>query len=50
MKESIVVGEIEVEGVALIDLGNAAKETRQWNPSQVITDSALVLGRCFFDE
>lgn len=48
MKEQIVVGEIE--GVELTDLGDAAMETRQWHPSQIITDSALVLGRWFFDE
>lgn len=47
MKEQIVVGEIEVEGVELIDLGDAAMETRQWHPSQVILDNPFTYGRPF---
>jgi hypothetical protein len=46
MKEQDVV---EAEGLVLTDLGDAAEQTRQWHPSQVITDSAFVIGIWFLD-
>jgi hypothetical protein len=50
MKEKIVeVGEGEIELVEVMDLGDAAEETRQWHPIQAIQDSSLQFGRAFFE-
>ena len=39
MKEQIVVEEVEVEGVEVIDFGDAMEETKQPHPIQVAMDS-----------
>ena len=49
MKEKIVVGEVEAEGLEIVDLGDATEETRQWHPTQVVQDSPFTLGRPFFE-
>lgn len=45
MKDKIETSEIEVEGLELVDLGDAAEETRQFHPIQMVQDSTLTWGR-----
>lgn len=47
MKEQIVVGEIE--GVEMIDLGDAKEETRQWHPIQQVQDGPVTWGLPFYE-
>lgn len=51
MNEKIAVDEVdaEVEVEGIVDLGDAAVETRVYHPAQVITDSSFQLGRAFFE-
>ena len=34
----------EVQGIEMIDLGDASEETRQWNVVQIILDSPITWG------
>lgn len=47
MKENNVVA--EVEGVEIVDLGDAKDETRQPHPMQIVQDGPLTWGRPFFE-
>ena len=49
MKEKIDESGVEVQGIELIDLGDAALETKQINPIQVIQDSPTTWGRSFLE-
>lgn len=49
MNETSVVGEAEVEGLELLDLGDATVETRQWHPVQIVQDSPTQWGRPVFE-
>jgi hypothetical protein len=49
MIEKIEDRGVEVQGIEVIDLGDAAEETRQWHPVQAVQDSATTWGRPFFD-
>lgn len=49
MNEKILVEEVEGEGIEVVDLGDAAVETRQWHPVQIVQDSATQWGRPLFD-
>jgi hypothetical protein len=40
---------VEVEGLEIVDLGDAREETRQWNPVQLVMDSGAQWGRPAFD-
>nr|WP_298723689.1 hypothetical protein [uncultured Steroidobacter sp.] len=39
----------EVQGIEMIDLGDAREETRQWNPVQILQDSPVSWGRTPFE-
>ena len=49
MREKIEESGVEVQGIEVIDLGDAVAETRQFHPIQAIQDSATTWGRPFFD-
>lgn len=42
------VKEIESMNLELIDLGDAAEETRQFHPAQVVIDSCCTWGNWFY--
>jgi hypothetical protein len=47
MNEKVDLAEREVEGVSFVDLGDAAEETKQVNPTPVNPDSTYGFGwRC----
>ena len=50
MKEKIEEARVEVQGIEMIDLGDAAAETKQFNPVQIYQDSPITWGRTPFDE
>lgn len=50
MNEKSLVGEGEVEGAEVVDLGDAMVETKQPHPIQQINDSAFTLRYAGFDE
>ena len=50
MNEKTVVEEFEVEGVEVIDFGDAMVETKQPHPIQQIKDSAFTLTYAGFEE
>ena len=47
MNDKRMVEEVEVEGLEVVDLGDAAKETRHYHPTQLVLDSTLQFGRPF---
>lgn len=44
MNEKVDLVEREVEGVNFVDLGDAAEETKQVAPAQLVPDSTYVMG------
>jgi hypothetical protein len=50
MKDNTDESGVEVQGIEVIDFGDAAEETKQWNPIQVVMDSAITWSRNAFDE
>jgi hypothetical protein len=50
MKDKTDESGVEVQGIELIDLGDARVETKQWNPVQIVLDSPITWSRTSFDE
>ena len=44
MKNKVDLTKVELEGLDLVDLGDAAEETRQHNPWPLVNDSIYGLG------
>ncbi|HEY0941718.1 MAG TPA: hypothetical protein VGE08_16580 [Steroidobacter sp.] len=48
MNDRRMMEEIEIDELEMIDFGNAARETRNFHPAQVIVDNSFQLGILFF--